>query len=195
MIMRSNELRLYTPTPDICSDGSIPNVFTIPPILRPDGAPTRPLYTNVDALGLPDYSSYTGTGDLTFIPGGFWRGGAAKNGVWNTWINNNAKRVGSRAYTFTNALPWEIYWICPIADITLPQVLNGENATLPGTTFGYYNACADPENLRCPVESDGRIAWNLTWTTYGWLCIKHTCLLQMDENPNPGAGEAWNCDE
>lgn len=197
VIMSSNELRLYTPDPFLCEDESAPVITTIPPTMSPVGAPNRPIYTNVsgDTIKVPDYMDYTGGGDVDYVPNGFWHGGAARNGIWDPWINDNTLRVGRKVYTFTNALPWEIYQLCPIPTIALPTVSNGETVTLPGTSFGYYNACADPQNLSCPMENDGTVAWNLTWTVYGWLCIKHTCLLQQDANPRPGAGEAWNCDE
>lgn len=195
LIMRSNELRLYAPTPGLCEDETAPTIFTIPPVMRPPGAPTRPIYTNVTPLNLPDYQSYTGNGDTNHVQTSYWTGGAAKDGVWGGWSNDNTLRVGKRTYTFSNALPWEIYQLCPVADIALPSNPHGENITLPGTSFGYFNACADPSLLRCPKESDGRVAWNLTWTVYGWLCMKHSCLLLQDANPNPGAGEAWNCEE
>lgn len=195
LIMKSNELRLYTPNSLLCEDETPPKIFTIPPVMRPDRAPTRPIYTNINVDQTPDYGNHSGVGDLNFIKAGWWHGGAAKDGTWDAWINDNTRRVGRRKFTFINALPWEIYQLCPISDVALPANPQGETVTLPGTAFGYYNACADPTKLGCPIEQDGKIAWNLTWTVYGWLCIRQTCMLLPDGMISTNEGEAWGCDE
>ncbi|MFH0727910.1 MAG: hypothetical protein V2B19_16410 [Pseudomonadota bacterium] len=195
LLIKSNELRLYTPNKLVCKDGTPPKVYTVPPVMRPERAPTRPIYTNVSNFELPDYTDYAGDGDLTYVQAGWWHGGAAKNGVWDPWINDNSERVGRKTFTFNNALPWEIYQLCPISDVVLPENPQNEQVVLDGTNFGYYNACADPNKLVCPVERDGSISWNLTWTVYGWLCIRNTCLLLPDVPMQSNAGEAWGCDE
>ncbi|QTA78476.1 immunoglobulin-like fold-containing [Desulfonema limicola] len=196
VVLKSNELRLYVPNPGTCADGTVPKVRNVPPVLKPDTAPARAIFSNVTVDNIPDYGNYTGTGDLFNISPGYWHGGAAKGGVWGSWVNdNNAGRAGTRKFTFKNALPWEVYELCPVVDVELPEVLNSETVDLDGDGPGYYNACADTKNLICPIETDGMIAWNLAWTTYGWLCLRHVCIFQEDNTINVDQGEFWNCDE
>lgn len=188
MTMVSNGIRLYNPSGVICPDGTDPLCHTIPPVIRPAGAPDRPIFTNAydvnsdDFLDVADYDQYTGLdagdyGNTDFVEDAYWYGGAARNGRWTGWVNDNAAgRLGYRYFTYVNANPWDVYELCPISEYQLPAVLAGDPGGITvGENTGYFNACLDPGGLECPRDLNNNPKWYLSWTTLGWWCIEYVC--------------------
>jgi hypothetical protein len=194
MTMSSNGIRLYNPSGVVCPDGTDPVCHTIPPVVRPPGAPDRPIFTsaydvNSDGfLDVADYHSYTGSGALEFVEQGYWYGGAARDGQWDGWVDDNsAGRLGYRYYTFVNASPWDVYELCPASSYLLPGAGAGNPGEITGHGTGIYNACLDAASLECPRDLDNNPKWYLGWTTYGWWCVEYVCnfLTVGNENSTP----------
>ena len=178
VVWRSNELRFYSPAgcsgPTTCVER--------PPVLRPQGAPDRPIFTGL-LNNMPDYNNYTGTAapgalapSLSYVDEGYWLGGAGKDGEWHNWVEDpTVGRVGYRFYTFKNAEPWDLYAMCPQSEYQLPA----GNAVLPGQHADdrFFNACVDENALDCSIyrTDASKNAWDLAWTTDGWWCVKYFC--------------------
>ena len=201
LTFKSNEIRFFTPVS--CGEDTAVCVYR-PPILRPVPPESlvdrvdRPIFTGlVDTDGdgqgdTSDYSSYTGTAcssclstDRSYVDSGYWRGGAARDGVWYDWVADPSRgRVGFRRFVFKNARPWDVYVYCPRTEIVRPS---GGNP---------YDACLDPRGLVCPESAGtGRIVegeeYTVVWTADGWQCWNFLCHETTSEIPD---AEDLRCD-
>ena len=184
---RSNEIRFFAPVS--CEDDEEPVCTYRPPLLRPIPSDpgliertNRPIFTglidtNGDGEGdTADYSHYTGVAcdsclatSRSYVENGYWTGRAAKDGIWNDWVADSTRgRVGYRYFTFINARPWDLYNLCP------------RTIETPAIGADRYDACADPNSLRCPsagsertIEGDSQPT--VLWTVDGWECWNYLC--------------------